>query len=314
MDEFKEKIRNLLARATNGPWKLRTTSLCDAACAEIDGGAEADEWGCFARVAIYVDGEYSSEGAANAELLWRAREFAELIVNDVAHERRIQDLLDANNAYLERARVAEAANVRLQAQAGAWAEQTKGIRDELLAILDNVTKLQQAKHRAELDLATALQENLHLHAKYSSKSDVPICETTVERLVNRFLTWELPDGYQADLCAFERNYPYPRSGTNILDAGQAKLMIEHVFAEEIGSPEEIKELGEKFTILFEDPFLTFAAIERAARALCPIDPDGTREMIFDRIWYRPGLPHWQSHIAQARAVLNAAANRGGVLA
>lgn len=256
MDEFKEKIRNLLARATNGPWKLRTTSLCDAACAEIDGGAEADEWGCFARVAIYVDGEYSSEGAANAELLWRAREFAELIVNDVAHERRIQDLLDANNAYLERARVAEAANVRLQAQAGAWAEQTKGIRDELLAILDDVTKLQQAKHRAELNLATALQENLHLHAKYSSKSDAPICETT----------------------------------------------------------EEIKELGEKFTILFEDPFLTFAAIERAARALCPIDPDGTREMIFDRIWYRPGLPHWQSHIAQARAVLNAAANRGGVLA
>ena len=46
-------------------------------------------------------------------------------------------------------------------------------------------------------------------------------------LVNRFLAWPLPDEVCADSCASVQGYP-GRSGTNLLNANQAKAMLRHV--------------------------------------------------------------------------------------
>lgn len=46
-------------------------------------------------------------------------------------------------------------------------------------------------------------------------------------LVNRFLAWPLPDEVCADSCASVQGYP-GRSGTNLLNAHQAKAMLQHV--------------------------------------------------------------------------------------
>ncbi len=46
-------------------------------------------------------------------------------------------------------------------------------------------------------------------------------------LVNRFLAWPLPKTVRSDLCV-TMNYPYPRSGTNLLTADEAQQMIEYL--------------------------------------------------------------------------------------
>jgi len=46
-------------------------------------------------------------------------------------------------------------------------------------------------------------------------------------------------------------------------------------------------------------------VERVARALCPIDPDSTTQLIVHDKWYRAGTPHWQSWIAEARVAIAA---------
>jgi len=50
----------------------------------------------------------------------------------------------------------------------------------------------------------------------------------MQKLVNRFLTWELPASVCADQCATERDYPYKRFGTNLLTATEAEDMLRHV--------------------------------------------------------------------------------------
>lgn len=49
----------------------------------------------------------------------------------------------------------------------------------------------------------------------------------IDALVNRFLTWPLPDDVCADSCASVQGYP-GRGGTNLLTAAQAKAMLQHV--------------------------------------------------------------------------------------
>ena len=51
-------------------------------------------------------------------------------------------------------------------------------------------------------------------------------------------------------------------------------------------------------------------VERAARSLCPIDPDSTHEFIAQGRWYRAGYPHWQSWVPDAIAVLKSAFSVG----
>jgi hypothetical protein len=50
----------------------------------------------------------------------------------------------------------------------------------------------------------------------------------ITELVNRFLSWPLPKSVCADLCATKPDCGFPRSGTNLLTADQARQMIEHL--------------------------------------------------------------------------------------
>ena len=52
----------------------------------------------------------------------------------------------------------------------------------------------------------------------------------IDGLVDRFLAWPLPKTVCADGCATNPNYPHPRSGTNLLNAPEARQMIEHLLA------------------------------------------------------------------------------------
>jgi hypothetical protein len=47
-------------------------------------------------------------------------------------------------------------------------------------------------------------------------------------MVNRFLSWTLPESVSSDLCVTNSNYRYPRSGTNLLSGHEARAMLEHV--------------------------------------------------------------------------------------
>ena len=59
--------------------------------------------------------------------------------------------------------------------------------------------------------------------------------STLTAMVDAFLAWPLPADVCADQCACERGYPH-RSGTNLLDAMQARAMFEHVLAVASNAP------------------------------------------------------------------------------
>lgn len=48
------------------------------------------------------------------------------------------------------------------------------------------------------------------------------------RLADRFLTWPLPKSVRSDTCVTE-DCSYPRSGTNLLTADEARQMVEYIF-------------------------------------------------------------------------------------
>lgn len=48
-----------------------------------------------------------------------------------------------------------------------------------------------------------------------------------KEMIERFLTWPLPESVCADLCATQRGRPH-RTGTNLLSADEARQMLEHV--------------------------------------------------------------------------------------
>lgn len=52
----------------------------------------------------------------------------------------------------------------------------------------------------------------------------------LDKLVDKFLTWPLPDSVCSDLCATKQGYPN-RSGTNLLSATEARQMIEYLLNE-----------------------------------------------------------------------------------
>jgi hypothetical protein len=52
----------------------------------------------------------------------------------------------------------------------------------------------------------------------------------IKALVNRFLAWPLPQTVCADGCATNSAYPFPRSGTNLLTADEAEVMMRYVLA------------------------------------------------------------------------------------
>ena len=53
-----------------------------------------------------------------------------------------------------------------------------------------------------------------------------------DEMVNRFLTWPLPASVAVDECAMAADFPYPRSGTCLLTAIEARAMLEYVLRDE----------------------------------------------------------------------------------
>ncbi len=52
----------------------------------------------------------------------------------------------------------------------------------------------------------------------------------INKLVEKFLAWPLPDSVCSDLCATKQGYPH-RSGTTLLSAVEAKQMLEYLLAD-----------------------------------------------------------------------------------
>lgn len=60
----------------------------------------------------------------------------------------------------------------------------------------------------------------------------------VEKLVNAFLSWELPSTVCSDQCVTVRNYPHQRLGTSLLNADEARQMVEHLAEMFINEPKQ----------------------------------------------------------------------------
>lgn len=61
-------------------------------------------------------------------------------------------------------------------------------------------------------------------------------------LTQRFLSWNLPKSVCSDLCVTNRDYQFPRSGTNLLTGDEAEAMLRHVLAiEENELPTAVRE-------------------------------------------------------------------------
>lgn len=52
----------------------------------------------------------------------------------------------------------------------------------------------------------------------------------MQAMVDRFLSWPLPDSVSSDTCVTVRNYGMERCGTSLLTAVEAQQMLEHVTA------------------------------------------------------------------------------------
>ena len=50
----------------------------------------------------------------------------------------------------------------------------------------------------------------------------------IDKLVDKFLMWKLPESVCSDTCVSDRNYKFQRNGTNLLSAYEAKQMIEYL--------------------------------------------------------------------------------------
>ena len=66
------------------------------------------------------------------------------------------------------------------------------------------------------------------------KSKIMGWPDALSTLVDRFLMWPLPKSVRSDQCV-TMDYAFPRSGTNLLSADEAKQMVEYLLAPTGGS-------------------------------------------------------------------------------
>lgn len=67
----------------------------------------------------------------------------------------------------------------------------------------------------------------------------------VSRLVDKFLSWPLPETVCSDTCACTQGYPH-RTGTNLLSATEAEQMIRHLLGPSLSKDATSEEEGESF--------------------------------------------------------------------
>jgi hypothetical protein len=131
---------------------------------------------------------------------------------------------------------------RLVEQRDLWygrALQRAGIEDKLTAAVEERDELQRIfdLQQTRMREATALWRAEDPEGRALVLPDLgDLLEWLMKRgevdrqaLVDRFLMWPLPESVCSDLCATNPNYPFPRSGTNLLTADEARQMFEYLF-------------------------------------------------------------------------------------
>jgi hypothetical protein len=118
------------------------------------------------------------------------------------------------------------------------------IAESALAIKSSLRDGEQAKVQRSLELVRDAVKSLAPHsttaqrAMTEERSDSPHTEAMMEvtdEMINRFLSWPLPDSVCSDLCVTQRDYGkaqgWPkRVGTNLLTADEARQMLEYVLS------------------------------------------------------------------------------------
>ena len=61
-----------------------------------------------------------------------------------------------------------------------------------------------------------------------TKSKRQAIRKELDKKVDRFLRWPLPQSVCSDLCVTDAKYPHQRFGTGLLDAKEARAMLEFV--------------------------------------------------------------------------------------
>lgn len=82
-------------------------------------------------------------------------------------------------------------------------------------------------HRRAQDLAAISRAADELRTAATLAEGAPTPD--IKALVDRFLAWPLPKSVRSDLCV-TMDYAFPRSGTNLLGADEARQMLEYLFA------------------------------------------------------------------------------------
>lgn len=105
--------------------------------------------------------------------------------------------------------------------------------DAIPTAADGVTCRIADVRRAFREFTGARTEELSLKPHIGPFIEV---QAVTDAMVDRFLSWRLPASVCADGCATNPNYPHPRSGTNLLNADEARQMLEHVMVAFARSP------------------------------------------------------------------------------
>jgi hypothetical protein len=100
-----------------------------------------------------------------------------------------------------------------------WERHPDG-RRELFAgdIIARLTKLEEQRNDYEAERDEFKRERDEL------------LKRDVDKMVDRFLSWKLPQTLVSDTCVVIHDFPHPRYGTNLLSATEARQMIEHILS------------------------------------------------------------------------------------
>lgn len=69
----------------------------------------------------------------------------------------------------------------------------------------------------------------------------------IDHLVLKFLNWNLPQDVCCDPCVIDKEYKFPRNGTNLLTYDQTKEMIIYLFGTYIDKVEDAIQIAEKIS-------------------------------------------------------------------
>lgn len=109
----------------------------------------------------------------------------------------------------------------------AMRERIEKMRDMALSALSETPRM-TAKER--IAAVRADQAGEPISANQAGMALAQLGRTRLDAMADRFLSWPLPASVCADGCTTNRDYPHPRSGTNLLTAVEARQMLEHVLS------------------------------------------------------------------------------------